>query len=102
MSEIRVLIVDDHAVVRSGLRLLIEREQDLTTVDEAANAAEAIYRMIEQKPDVLLIDVTMPGESGIEAIPRLLEASPSSKVLVLSMHDDPRYVRDAFAAGASG
>jgi len=102
MSEIRVLIVDDHAVVRSGLRLLIEREQDLTTVDEAANAAEAIYRMIEQKPDVLLIDVTMPGESGIEAIPRLLEASPLSKVLVLSMHDDPRYVRDAFAAGASG
>jgi len=102
MSEIRVLIVDDHAVVRSGLRLLIEREQDLTTVDEAANAAEAIYRMIEQKPDVLLIDVTMPGESGIEAIPKLLAASPSSKVLVLSMHDDPRYVRDAFAAGASG
>jgi DNA-binding NarL/FixJ family response regulator len=102
MTEIRVLIVDDHAVVRSGLRLLIEREEGLTPVDEAANAAEAIYRMIEQKPDVLLIDVTMPGESGIEAIPRLLAASPSSKVLVLSMHDDPRYVRDAFAAGASG
>jgi two-component system, NarL family, response regulator NreC len=102
MSEIRVLIVDDHAVVRSGLRLLIEREEGLTPVDEAANASEAIYRMIEQKPDVLLIDVTMPGESGIEAIPKLLAASPSSKVLVLSMHDDPRYVRDAFAAGASG
>jgi DNA-binding NarL/FixJ family response regulator len=102
MSEIRVLIVDDHAVVRSGLRLLIEREDDLIPVDEAANAAEAIYRMIEQKPDVLLIDVTMPGESGIEAIPRLLESSPATKVLVLSMHDDPRYVRDAFAAGASG
>jgi DNA-binding NarL/FixJ family response regulator len=102
MSEIRVLIVDDHAVVRSGLRLLIEREEGLTPVDEAANASEAIYRMIEQRPDVLLIDVTMPGESGIEAIPRLLAASPSSKVLVLSMHDDPRYVRDAFAAGASG
>jgi DNA-binding NarL/FixJ family response regulator len=102
MSEIRVLIVDDHAVVRSGLRLLIEREEGLIPVDEAANASEAIYRMIEQKPDVLLIDVTMPGESGIDAIPRLLAGSPSSKVLVLSMHDDPRYVRDAFAAGASG
>jgi two-component system response regulator NreC len=102
MSDIRVLIVDDHAIVRSGLRLLIAREEGLTPVAEAANASEAIYRMIEQKPDVLLIDVTMRGESGIEAIPKLLAASPSSKVLVLSMHDDPRYVRDAFAAGASG
>ena len=102
MSEIRVLIVDDHAVVRSGLRLLIEREEGLTPVDEAANASEAIYRMIEQKPDVLLIDVTMPGESGIDAIPRLLEACPDTRVVVLSMHDDPGYVRGAFAAGASG
>jgi two-component system, NarL family, response regulator NreC len=102
MSDIRVLIVDDHAVVRSGLRLLLEREPGIVTVDEAANANEAVYRMIEHKPDVLLIDVTMPGTSGIEAIPKLLEASPSSRVLVLSMHDDPRYVRDAFAAGASG
>jgi len=102
MSDIRVLVVDDHAVVRSGLRLLLEREPGIVTVDEAASADEAVFRMIEHKPDVLLIDVTMPGTSGIEAIPKLLEASPASKVLVLSMHDDPRYVRDAFAAGASG
>jgi two-component system, NarL family, response regulator NreC len=102
MTDIRVLIVDDHAVVRSGLRLLIEREEGMTAVDEAANAEEAVFRMIEHKPDVLLIDVTMPGASGIEAIPKLLEVSPSSKVLVLSMHDDPRYVRDAFGAGARG
>ena len=102
MSDpIRVLIVDDHAVVRAGLRLLIEREGGMVVVDEAANANEAIFRAIEHKPDVLLVDVTMPGESGIEAIPKLLEASPASKVLVLSMHDDPRYVREAFAAGAS-
>ena len=74
----------------------------MVAVDEAANANEAVFRAIEHKPDVLLIDVTMPGESGIEAIPKLLEASPASKVLVLSMHDDPRYVREAFAAGASG
>jgi two-component system, NarL family, response regulator NreC len=98
----RVLIVDDHAVVRAGLRLLIEREGGMVTVDEAANANEAIFRAIEHKPDVVLVDVTMPGESGIEAIPKLLEASPESKVLVLSMHDDPRYVREAFAAGAAG
>jgi two-component system response regulator NreC len=102
MSDIRVLIVDDHAVVRSGLRLLLEREDGIHAVDEASNAEEALFRTIEHKPEVVLIDVTMPGASGIEAIPKLLEASPDSKVLVLSMHDDPGYVRDAFAAGASG
>ena len=102
MSDIRVLVVDDHAVVRSGLRLLLEREQGIAAIDEASNADEALFRMIEHKPDVLLIDVTMPGTSGIDAIPKLREVSPDTKVLVLSMHDDPRYVRDAFAAGASG
>ena len=102
MSEpLRVLVVDDHAVVRAGLRLLIDREESMVVIDEAADANEAIFRVIEHKPDVLLIDVTLPGESGIEAIPKLLAASPDTKILVLSMHDDPRYVREAFAAGAS-
>jgi two-component system response regulator NreC len=100
--SIRVVIVDDHAVVRAGLKLLLEREPDIEPVDEASNAAEAIFRVIEHKPDIVLIDVTMPGESGIAAIPKLLEASPDTKILVLSMQDDPRYVRDAFSAGASG
>jgi two-component system response regulator NreC len=100
--SIRVVIVDDHAVVRAGLKLLLEREPDIEPVDEASNAAEAIFRVIEHKPDIVLIDVTMPGESGIDAIPKLLEASPDTKILVLSMQDDPRYVRDAFSAGASG
>jgi len=103
MSEqISVVIVDDHAIVRSGLHLLIEREEGMAVVDEAADANEAIFRVLEHKPDIVLIDVTMPGESGIDVIPRLLEASAESKVLVLSMQDDPRYVRDAFAAGAKG
>ena len=102
MTDIRVVVVDDHAVVRAGLRALLEREPGIDTVDEAANADEAMFRMIEHKPDVLLIDVTMPGTSGIDAIPKLKEASPATKVLVLSMHDDPGYVRDAFAAGANG
>lgn len=102
MTDIRVVVVDDHAVVRSGLRLLLERENGIVAVDEASNAEEAVYRLIEHKPDVLVIDVTMPGESGIEALPKLLAASPQTRALVLSMHDDPRYVRDAFAAGASG
>ena len=102
MSDpVRVLVVDDHAVVRAGLRLLIDREESMVVVDEAADANEAIFRVMEHKPDVLLIDVTLPGESGIDAIPKLLAASPGTKILVLSMHDDPRYVREAFAAGAS-
>jgi two-component system response regulator NreC len=101
MSDpVRVLVVDDHAVVRAGLRLLIDREPSMVVVDEAADANEAIFRVMEHKPDVLLIDVTLPGESGIHAIPKLLAASPDTKILVLSMHDDPRYVREAFAAGA--
>jgi two-component system response regulator NreC len=99
---IRVVVVDDHAVVRSGLRLLLDREPDIETVGEAGSAREAVFEVRAKKPDVVVIDVTMPGESGIEAAPKLLGESPESKLLVLSMHDDPRYVRDAFAAGASG
>jgi two-component system response regulator NreC len=102
VSEIRVVVVDDHAVVRSGLRALLDREDEITVVDEAATADEAVFRMIEHKPDVLLMDVTMPGTNGLEAIPKLLQASPATRVLMLSMHDDPQYVREAFAAGASG
>jgi two-component system response regulator NreC len=102
VTDIRVLVVDDHAVVRSGLRALLDREDEIAVVDEASTADEAVFRMIEHKPDVLLMDVTMPGTSGLEAIPKLLQASPATRVLMLSMHDDPRYVREAFAAGASG
>lgn len=100
--SIRVVVVDDHAVVRSGLRLLLDRRPDIQTVGEAANGRDAVFEVRAKKPDVVLLDVTMPGESGIEAIPKLLEESPQTKVLILSMQDDPSYVRDAFAAGASG
>ncbi len=99
---IRIVIVDDHAVVRSGLRLLLEAESDLEVVAEAGDAREAVLTVRVEKPDVVLLDVTMPGESGIEALPKLLHEAPEAKVLVLSMQDDPRYVREAFGAGASG
>jgi two-component system, NarL family, response regulator NreC len=101
-KPLRVVIVDDHAVVRAGLRLLLEREAGIETVAEASNATDGVARTLEQQPDLVLVDVTMPGESGIEAIPRLLVACPAARVLVLSMHDDPGYVRSAFSAGASG
>jgi DNA-binding NarL/FixJ family response regulator len=101
-SLVRVLVVDDHAVVRTGLRRILDAEQDIETVGEAPNAERALYEALELKPDVVLLDVVMPGKSGIEAMPSLLKAVPDLKVLVLSMQDDPRYVREAFEAGASG
>jgi two-component system response regulator NreC len=99
---ITVVLVDDHAVVRSGLRLLLERQDDMEVVGEAGNAKDAIFRARAFKPDVILLDVVMPGESGIEVLPKLLKESPETKILVLSMQDDPSYVREAFGAGASG
>jgi two-component system response regulator NreC len=99
---IRIVVVDDHAVVRSGLRLLLEAEADLEVVGDAGNARDAIFEVRATKPDVVLLDVVMPGESGIEALPQVLHEAPGAKVLMLSMQDDPNYVREAFAAGASG
>jgi two-component system, NarL family, response regulator NreC len=100
--SIRILVVDDHAVVRTGLRRVLDAEDGLETVGEAADAERAVYEAIETKPDVILLDVTMPGKSGIEALPSLRQAVPDAQVLILSMQDDPRYVREAFDAGASG
>lgn len=99
---IRVLIVDDHAVVRSGLKLLLDAEPDIEAVGEAGNLQDAVFRTRSLKPDVILMDVVMPGASGIEATPAVLKEHPEAKVLVLSMQDDPSYVREAFAAGANG
>jgi two-component system, NarL family, response regulator NreC len=99
---IRAVVVDDHAVVRSGIKLLLDREDDIEVVGEAGNAKDAVFRARALKPDVILLDVVMPGQSGIEVLPSLLKEAPDARVLVLSMQDDPSYVREAFAAGASG
>lgn len=99
---IDVVLIDDHAVVRSGLRLLLDAQDDIEVVGEGGNAQDAVFRARALKPDVILLDVVMPGESGIEVLPKLLHESPETRVLVLSMQDDPSYVREAFAAGASG
>lgn len=99
---IRVLVVDDHAVVRAGLRRVLDAEDDIETVGEAASAERAVFEALESKPDVVLMDVVMPGKTGIEGMPALLQALPDVRVLMLSMQDDPHYVREAFEAGASG
>jgi len=98
----RVLIVDDHAVVRSGLKLVLDADDGIEPVGEAGNARDAIFEARSLKPDVILLDVVMPDQSGLDIIPTLLHENPGTKILVLSMQDDPRYVREAFDAGASG
>ena len=99
---IRVILVDDHAVVRSGLRRVLEAGSDIEVVGEASNVRDAVFEVRAHKPDVIVMDVVMPGASGIEGTPLVLHEAPDAKVLVLSMQDDPRYVREAFAQGASG
>jgi two-component system response regulator NreC len=100
--SIRVLIVDDHAVVRAGLRLLLDREKDMEVVAEAGTADEGVRAARLEKPDVVLLDVVMPEGSGLEVTGEIIKASKGARVLVLSMQDDPHYVREAFAGGASG
>jgi len=100
--SIRVLVVDDHAVVRSGLRLLLAAEEDIEPVGEAGSARDAIFQARALKPDVILLDIVMPEQTGLDVLPQLMHESPDVKVLILSMQDEPRYVREAFAAGASG
>ena len=102
MTGTRVLIVDDHAVVRSGLKLVLDADDGIEPVGEAGTARDAIFEARSLKPDVILLDVVMPDQSGLDIIPTLLHENPDTKILVLSMQDDPRYVREAFDAGASG
>ena len=99
---IRVVLVDDHAILRSGLRRVLDAEPDIEVVGEAESADRAVFEAISSKPDVVVMDLVMPGKSGIEGMPAVFQAVPDVKVLVLSMQDDPRYVREAFEVGAAG
>jgi two-component system, NarL family, response regulator NreC len=101
-GTIRVLIADDHAVVREGLRRILETAGDIDVVGEAATGQQAVFAAIETGPDVVLMDVLMPEQTGIEAIPKVRRSAPDARVLVVSTYDDPSTVRQAFAAGASG
>jgi two-component system response regulator NreC len=102
MAKIRVLMADDHAVVRAGLRLMINAQPDLEVVGEAASSHEALSRAGTLAPDVVTLDLTMPGGSSIKTIERLRRECPPCRVLVLTMHDDPAYLRAVLAAGGSG
>lgn len=89
-------------MVRAGLRLVLDSAEGIECVGEAGNAEEAVQRARELQPEVIVLDVAMPGRSGVDALPDLLEAAPGTAVLILSMQDDPVYVREAFARGAKG
>ena len=102
MTPIRVALCDDHAIVRSGLRRILEAEDDFEVIGEAGTAAEAVSVARETRPDVFVMDVGLPDESGIAATADVLKVSPHTKVLVLTVHDDVAYLRRAFEAGAAG
>jgi DNA-binding NarL/FixJ family response regulator len=98
----RVLIVDDHAVVRAGIAALIEVTADLTVVGSAGDGAEAVTLAAELRPDVVLMDLSMPGTDGVAAIARLADECPSARVLVLTSFSDRNWILDALRAGADG
>lgn len=102
MESIRVLIVDDHEVVREGLRAMIEGEEDITVVGEASDGAEALAKAQELSPTVVLMDIRMPEVDGLEATRRLKSLLPSTCVVMLSMYDNDAYIVDAIRAGAAG
>jgi two-component system response regulator NreC len=102
MAKIRVLVADDHAVLRSGLKLLINSQADMQVIGEAGSHDEALKKCRELKPDVVVLDMTMPGGTGVQVIGTLASELPATRVVVLTMHDDATYFRLAMAAGAFG
>jgi two-component system invasion response regulator UvrY len=102
VTAIRVMLVDDHAVVRMGFRLLLQEASDIEVVAEAASGEEAVSRYAELKPDVVVMDISMPGIGGLEAVARLLSKDRGAKVLILSAHEDSSHPQRLLKAGALG
>lgn len=100
--KISVVVADDHPVVRSGLRALLEGQENLEVLGEAADADEALRQVRSLKPDILVLDLAMPGTPPIDSIPSLLEASERTRIVVLTMQSEPAYARAALRAGAGG
>jgi two-component system, NarL family, invasion response regulator UvrY len=102
LSQIKILLVDDHAVVRMGFKMLIEAEDDITVIGEAESGEVAIKLFQELKPDIIVMDITMPGIGGLEAIDRIIAKDKNTKILVLSAHEDSVHPKRVLNAGAMG
>jgi two-component system, NarL family, response regulator NreC len=102
MKKIRLMLVDDHEVIRVGLKTFLQTQPDFEVVAEAGNGEDAVDRAMESHPDVILMDITMPGVDGMEATRRLRVLCPKCLVLALTVHDDKQYLMQMLAAGASG
>jgi two-component system response regulator NreC len=100
--NIRVLIADDHKIMLAGLRSLLEKQTDIEVVAEAENGRKAVQKAQETKPDIVVMDVSMPDLNGIEATTQIIESVPETRVVALSMHSDKRFVMGMLRAGASG
>ncbi|MEW6085705.1 MAG: response regulator transcription factor [Chloroflexota bacterium] len=98
----RVLLADDHAVLRTGLRLLLEGQNEFEVVAEASTGSEALSLAEKLQPDLILLDLSMPGMDGMDVLPTMRKLVPSTKILILTMHDDSQYLRQALKHGASG
>jgi two-component system, NarL family, response regulator NreC len=101
-GAITIVLADDHEVVRAGLRMVLDAEADLTVVAEAGDVALIEHRLAAHRPTVLVLDVNMPGGSTIPVIPRLRSASPQTRIVMLTMQDDPELAREALRGGATG
>ena len=101
-DALKVLVVDDHSLFRRGLLMTLDHERDIEVVGEAANGQEAVEKAVELMPDVVLMDVRMPGHGGIEATERIKDLVPSAKILMLTISDDEADLYEAIKAGASG
>ena len=101
-ATVRVVLADDHALVREGIRHVLDAEAGIEVVAEASNGADAVSLALEHRPDVVLLDITMPGENGLRAAARLREAMPGVRILMLSMHDNVEYVREGMRIGTHG
>jgi two-component system invasion response regulator UvrY len=101
-ARIGVMLVDDHAVVRMGFRLLLDAAPDMRVVAEADSGEEAMRRLDEARPEVVVMDISMPGIGGLEAVRRILAKEPGARILVLSAHEDAMHARRTLKAGAAG
>jgi len=101
-NQLRVLLVDDHAVVREGYKRLLDREKSISVVGEAGNGQDAYRLFSERRPDIVVMDISLPGMSGIEVMRRMLMRAPEAKVLIFSMHEDEVFASQALQAGARG